>query len=284
VQYANENALNPFFATVLFLSVAIAIQKICPATYSAVSLLAPLYLIIHSAVNFELPSLMVAGCIMPVAMMLIGGPMSICLHRYFAHRAFETSRFVRFILGVCSCFAFQGGPLWWGRMHLRHHKFCDRKEDPHSISHAGFWYAFLGWSMNPQNYIELSAEASHGIVQKHSYEIELVEQFFFVPPIVACVLYATFAGYTNMIFLLLLPMTICRLVTALFNVEYHPAKEDSQECQSIDNSRLLAQLVGESKHKHHHTHPRRMHRPDWDFPYWLVLYPLKSAGVIWNCF
>jgi fatty-acid desaturase len=49
----------------------------------------------------------------PIALLYIGIPMSVCLHRYFSHKAFETSRPVQFVLGVIACLAYQGGPLWW---------------------------------------------------------------------------------------------------------------------------------------------------------------------------
>ena len=36
----------------------------------------------------------------PISCLYIGIPMSVCLHRYFSHRAFETSRPVQLVLGL----------------------------------------------------------------------------------------------------------------------------------------------------------------------------------------
>ena len=85
-----------------------------------------------------------------------------------------------------------------------------------------------------------------------------------------------------MIFKLFIPMIACRIITLLFNVEYHANNKEVQGCQSIDNDRFLAKLVGESKHKDHHVQPRRANRPDWDLPYVFILAPLEATGIIWN--
>ena len=34
-------------------------------------------------------------------------------HRYFSHKAFETSRVFQFILAYFAACSLQGGPLWW---------------------------------------------------------------------------------------------------------------------------------------------------------------------------
>ena len=62
---------------------------------------------------------------------------------------------------------------------------------------------------------------------------------------------------------LLMPMLLCRLITLLFNVEYHPAT-DTKRCKSVDNPRLLALIVGESEHDLHHKSPAKSRRNDWD--------------------
>src|SRR5205814_1460395 len=53
-------------------------------------------------------------------------------HRYFAHRAYRTSRGFRFFLAFLGCTALQKGPLWWAANHRHHHKYSDTDEDLHS--------------------------------------------------------------------------------------------------------------------------------------------------------
>src|SRR5258706_8819573 len=53
-------------------------------------------------------------------------------HRYFSHRAFQTSRFFQFILAFLGAAATQMGPLWWANHHRTHHRFADTAGDIHS--------------------------------------------------------------------------------------------------------------------------------------------------------
>ena len=53
-------------------------------------------------------------------------------HRYFAHRAFRTSRTVQFLFAVLGNTAVQRGALWWASVHRHHHKHSDYEGDVHS--------------------------------------------------------------------------------------------------------------------------------------------------------
>ncbi|OAI55218.1 stearoyl-CoA 9-desaturase [Planctomycetaceae bacterium SCGC AG-212-F19] len=71
-------------------------------------------------------------------------------HRYFAHRAYKTTRFFQFVLAWLGCMALQKGPLWWAGHHRHHHKFSDTDEDLHSPITRGFWWSHVGWVMTDQ--------------------------------------------------------------------------------------------------------------------------------------
>src|SRR3954447_17831508 len=66
-------------------------------------------------------------------------------HRYFAHRAYKTSRAFQFLLALVGTSATQKGPLWWAAAHRKHHKHSDTPLDVHSPIQRGFWYSHLGW-------------------------------------------------------------------------------------------------------------------------------------------
>jgi stearoyl-CoA desaturase (delta-9 desaturase) len=66
-------------------------------------------------------------------------------HRYFAHRAYRTSRPFRLLLGVLGASACQLGPLWWAGHHRRHHRHADTERDPHAPGVRGAWWAHMGW-------------------------------------------------------------------------------------------------------------------------------------------
>jgi stearoyl-CoA desaturase (delta-9 desaturase) len=69
-------------------------------------------------------------------------------HRYFAHRAYKTSRAWQLLLAVLGATTMQNGPIWWASVHRRHHKHSDGPSDPHSPRRRGFWYAHIGWNFD----------------------------------------------------------------------------------------------------------------------------------------
>jgi stearoyl-CoA desaturase (delta-9 desaturase) len=91
------------------------------------------------------------------ALSMVG--MSLGLHRYFAHHAFETSPRGRGVLAVLGCMAAQGPVVSWVAVHRRHHERSDKPGDPHSPNPAllgggafatlrGLWHAHVGWLTN----------------------------------------------------------------------------------------------------------------------------------------
>jgi stearoyl-CoA desaturase (Delta-9 desaturase) len=230
----------------------------------------------------QLPSVAQGICFLPTVVWLIGVPMSICLHRYFSHGAFTTSRLVQAMIGVVGCLAYQGGPLWWAAKHVRHHHHCDQPNDPHSVVQQGYFYAFVGWTMNPINMAE--RDASYNNSAHFVPELQFLDKFYLAPAAILFSLLekASEYGYgTDRAFIaysVLLPMLFCRLITLLFNVEYHPA-HDPHRCKSVDNPRLLALLVGEAEHDVHHKFPKKARRSQLDPPCKLFLF----LGLLHRC-
>ena len=73
-------------------------------------------------------------------------------HRYFAHKAFKTSRAVQFIFAFLAASAAQRGPLWWASHHRHHHAHSDHPEDPHSPKQHGFFWSHLSWFLANKNF------------------------------------------------------------------------------------------------------------------------------------
>jgi len=281
-----EYDLSELHAGMLVLASAVAIELLSPAAYSVVSLAAALGLaaraLLHSGgagVSWRQLAML-----LPITTLYIGGPMSMCLHRYFSHRAFQTSRGAQLGLGVCATLAFQGGPLWWAAMHVRHHKHCDGPLDPHSVSRQGFWYAWLGWMADARNYSAERFDPAQLDPALARAELRAVQLLHPVFPVGSCLLAQHWLGHSAMLWGVLTPMLLCRLITCLFNVEFHPARAaGGVPCAAIDDDRFLAKLVGESRHKDHHSNPRRSRRPDWDLPWWATLAWMQPLGLVWDC-
>lgn len=69
------------------------------------------------------------------------------LHRYFSHRAFETTRPLRALLLILGSMAGQGSALLWSGVHRWHHAHTDAPGDPHSptAGRSGLWQRLRGF-------------------------------------------------------------------------------------------------------------------------------------------
>ncbi|MBP3957868.1 acyl-CoA desaturase [Gemmata sp. G18] len=77
--------------------------------------------------------------------------LSAAYHRYFAHRSYNTSRPVQFLLGLFGLLTMQNGPLWWAATHRNHHRHADTPDDLHSPRYHGFLYAHSLWFLDRKN-------------------------------------------------------------------------------------------------------------------------------------
>ena len=66
-------------------------------------------------------------------------------HRYFSHRAYDTSRAFQFVLAVLAQTTAQKSVLWWAANHRDHHLHSDTELDVHSPRRMGFLYSHVGW-------------------------------------------------------------------------------------------------------------------------------------------
>lgn len=243
---------------------------------SALSFVLPIVFLLRDAMHVP-PKLSTAVVTFAIAILDIGCCMSVILHRFFAHRAFHVGRVFQFVLGMLGCLAFQNGPVWWASKHRRHHKHCDDDMDPHSWSKTSLWYAWWGWTLAPS---EQKIDREY-VTQYFEYpELILLDHLWFlIPTLTSMVAYSQY-GFHFMVTHVSTPMFLCRMITLLFNCEYHPPHESSKTCKSVDSVRILSELVGESHHDDHHMHPRRLRRPGLDLPYWLIIAPLRTSCMI----
>ena len=68
-------------------------------------------------------------------------------HRLWAHRAYEASWPVRFVLMIFGTMATQNSILNWCSGHRNHHRYVDDVDlDPYSAK-RGFWFSHIGWML-----------------------------------------------------------------------------------------------------------------------------------------
>jgi stearoyl-CoA desaturase (delta-9 desaturase) len=205
-------------------------------------------------------------------------------HRYFAHRAFKTSRAFQLVLAVLAGTAMQQGPLWWVSWHRRHHKHTDEPGDPHSPKLDGFWHSHVGWifdgnhgSRDFSNVKDLAAFPELRWLEKHSY----------VPVVGYAVACLVIAGPAGVVWGFAVSSIVLAHVTFLINSVAHvwgtrpyPTPDTSR-----NNALLAVATFGEGWHNNHHYY---MASARQGFRWWqidLTYYSLRVLawfGIVWN--
>ncbi len=111
---------------------------------------------------------------------------TVCYHRYFAHRSFDVPMWVQVMFLLVASMAFQGSALRWAADHRRHHREVDTDEDPYTIN-KGFFHAHLGWMLFKDRHPDVDVIprdlATHKWVQlQHNYYIVVAIFMGFVVP------------------------------------------------------------------------------------------------------
>ncbi len=216
------------------------------------------------------------------AVRLIG--LTVAYHRYFAHRAFKTSRAGQLVLAVLGALTLQGGVIWWAETHRRHHRTADTPHDLHSPSYDGFWYAHFGWFLN-EEHRPTRYEAAPDLTRYP--ELVWLDRWHFVPFVVlAGGLYAAL-GAGAMIWGAFIPTVILWEYTHWVQSVSH-IWGGYRRWDSPDRSRnhwLLGLIAFGEYHNNHHRFPSSAKQScawwEIDVGYW-TLCALARLGLVWG--
>jgi stearoyl-CoA desaturase (delta-9 desaturase) len=206
-------------------------------------------------------------------------------HRYFSHRTFKTSRTFQFVMAWIGTSAMQNGPLWWASWHRRHHKYSDAPMDPHSPVQRSFWYAHIGWALDP----EQSGNPDLSNVRDLTRYPELVslDKHKWVP----IVLYAfgcfAIAGLPGVVWGFSISTVLLYHGTLFINSLGHVwgSRRYATGDESRNNPLLAIITLGEGWHNNHHHH---MNCARQGFFWWeldvsyYVLKILSALGIVWD--
>lgn len=221
-------------------------------------------------------------------------------HRYFSHRSYKTSRAFQCFLAILAASGGQRGPIWWAWHHRLHHKYSDTELDLHSPIHKGFWYAHMGWFVDPKN-IDTDLDS----VKDFSKYLELVfiNKYHYVFPyllmaMIFClgeyttILGSEVGGLSAVVWGFFLSTMLSLQATFVINTITHGLKprlfcyRTFQTDDTSTNNWLLAiPTMGASWHNNHH---RYMNSAKVGFYWWeidLTFYILKVLelfGIVWD--
>ncbi|WP_150466612.1 acyl-CoA desaturase [Francisella sp. SYW-9] len=217
-------------------------------------------------------------------------------HRYFSHKAFQTSRVFQFILALVGTWASQKGPLWWSGHHRYHHIHSDKETDMHSPKN-GVFQAHVGWvfearsdDVDPKFIKDWVKYPEIVWLDKYAHEsfaLYLVGLFilgscisYFYPTLETSGLAFVFWGGI---------LSTVLLYHTTFSVNSICHIFGSRDYQTTDNSRnnwLVALITfGEGWHNNHHkfAYSIRNNLKFWqiDITY-IILCVLKKFRIVWN--
>ncbi|KAF9009129.1 delta 9-fatty acid desaturase protein [Hymenopellis radicata] len=107
-------------------------------------------------------------------------------HRLWAHRAYNASKPLQYILALAGAGAVEGSIKWWSRGHRAHHRYTDTDLDPYN-AHRGFFYSHIGWMLikprRKPGVADISDLNKNPIVKwQHKYYLILIALMAFVLP------------------------------------------------------------------------------------------------------
>lgn len=205
-------------------------------------------------------------------------------HRYFAHRAFKTSRGFQFFLALMGSTCLQGGVLWWAETHRRHHRLADTPDDLHSPTFKGFLYSHYGWFLDVRHRKTLYER----IPDLARYpELVWLDKYHFAPfALFAAVIWLAF-GTGGFLWGALVPTVIMWEITHWVQSMSH-YWGGYRRWSSDDKSRnhwLLGLVALGEYHNNHHKFPSspRQGHVWWEIDVgYAVLAGLSRLGLVWD--
>jgi stearoyl-CoA desaturase (Delta-9 desaturase) len=205
-------------------------------------------------------------------------------HRYFAHRAYKTSRVAQFLLAFLAQTSAQRGVLWWAAKHRRHHSHSDTELDVHSPGQHGFFRAHLGWIFTPRH----GATDYDAIADFARYpELVWLDRHPYLPAALLGLLTWLIAGWPGLVVGFCWSTVLLWHATFAINSVAHVAGR--QRYVTGDDSRnnwLLAILtMGEGWHNNHHAYQSSVRQGFrwWEYdPTFYALKVLSWCGIVWD--
>jgi len=205
-------------------------------------------------------------------------------HRYFAHRAFSTSRICQFVLAFLAQTSAQRGILWWASHHRNHHRYSDTTDDVHSPVQSGFFYSHMGWIFVPRN-----DSTDYSVVRDLARYKELIwlDRHPYLPAALLASATWLIAGWPG------LAIGFCWSTVAVWHATFcinslaHVVGRQRYVTgdQSRNNWLLALLTMGEGWHNNHHAYQASVRQGfrwwEYDLTYY-VLSLLSRLGIVWD--
>ena len=214
--------------------------------------------------------------------LLTGLGITIGYHRMLTHQSFQTSPFLKALILICGCMAFEGPPITWAATHIKHHAHADDEGDPHSPL-EGFWYSHCGWMFH-LHFEDPKIYAPHLLKDP---VITFVDRWTPLWMLLSLVFPALIGGWTGFLWGGLVRIFVTTHATWSVNSICHTFGKRPFEAQDESRNEWIVGLLafGEGWHNNHHAFPTSaFHGLRW----WqfdlsgLLIRGMEACGLIWN--
>ncbi|KAL0958430.1 hypothetical protein HGRIS_000572 [Hohenbuehelia grisea] len=181
-------------------------------------------------------------------------------HRLWAHRAYNASRPLQYILALAGAGACEGSIKWWSRGHRAHHRYTDTDLDPYN-AHKGLYWSHVGWMLvkprRKPGVADVSDLSKSSIVRwQHKHYVGLMLTMgFLVPTIIPWLLWNDARG--GYVYAAVLRLVFVHHSTFCVNSLAHWLGEAPFDDKHTPRDHLITALVtiGEGYHNFHHQFP-----------------------------
>ncbi|KAG2152664.1 uncharacterized protein EDB93DRAFT_1327608 [Suillus bovinus] len=181
-------------------------------------------------------------------------------HRLWAHRSYNASKPLQYVLAFLGAGAVEGSIKWWSRGHRAHHRYTDTDLDPYN-AHRGLLWSHIGWMVvkprRKPGVADVSDLTKNEIVRwQHKYYLTLVVVMgFLFPTVVAGLGWGDWQG--GYIYAALLRLCFVHHSTFCVNSLAHWLGETPFDDKHSPRDHLVTALVtiGEGYHNFHHQFP-----------------------------
>ena len=206
-----------------------------------------------------------------------------CLHRYFSHRSFRTSRWFQFVLALMAGSVF-GDPVRFAGKHRLHHRYSDTTNDTHTPL-KGFWSCWYGSLVDNGYTDEQLCEAARDL-QKYP-ELMLLHRFWLAPGLLLCLVAYLIGGFSSVAIGVMLGSAL--LINQSSAVNYFCHKYGQRRFDTADRSTNNAWIAilsfGEGWHNNHHYYPSAARAGfywwEFDYYYWVICL-FEKLGLVWD--
>ncbi len=205
-------------------------------------------------------------------------------HRYFSHRAYETSRGFQFVLAALAQSTAQKSVLWWAAKHRQHHLHSDTPQDVHSPAQQGFLYSHFGWIFDRNH--ETTDLAKVADFAQYP-ELMWLHRNELAPAVALAILCFAVAGLQGLV------VGFCWSTVAVYHATFsinsiaHVAGRRRYVTgdDSRNNWLLAIVTMGEGWHNNHHAFQSSVRQGFrwWEYdPTFYLLKLLSFMGLIWK--